>query len=81
MSNNATCFHEPAEKQSPPLIQNGHLVLQAHHIGWIVSGVFTLASTVVSVWLVNKHLRTYTNKHEQRCTSLPSLTDVITQGL
>ncbi|KAL5531241.1 hypothetical protein ACEPAG_4118 [Sanghuangporus baumii] len=66
MSTNATCFHKSSDTKSPPLIQNGKIVLQTHHIGWIVTGTFALISTAVSFWLVNKHLRYYTNKHEQR---------------
>lgn len=55
------------EAQSPPsLFQNGNLVIQAHHIGWIIAGFFTIVATAVSFWLVNKHLQWYTNKREQR---------------
>ncbi|KAL5492651.1 hypothetical protein ACEPAI_4098 [Sanghuangporus weigelae] len=66
MSNNATCFHKSSDTKPPPLIQNGKVVLQTHYIGWIVAGTFALVSTAISFWLVNKHLRYYTNKHEQR---------------
>ncbi|KAL5532097.1 hypothetical protein ACEPAF_5661 [Sanghuangporus sanghuang] len=66
MSNNATCFHKSSDMKPPPLIQNGKIVLQTHHIGWIVTGAFALISTTISFWLVNKHLRYYSNKHEQR---------------
>jgi len=30
-------------------------------VGWIVSGFFAIVATVVSFWLVNKHLQWYTN--------------------
>ncbi|KAL5504777.1 hypothetical protein ACEPAH_7440 [Sanghuangporus vaninii] len=66
MSNNATCFHKSSDMKPPPLLQNGKIVLQTHHIGWIVTGAFALLSTAISFWLVNKHLRYYTKKHEQR---------------
>ncbi|KAJ3517263.1 hypothetical protein NLJ89_g614 [Agrocybe chaxingu] len=39
---------------------------QAYHVGWIISGVLALISTVVSFWLISKHLQWYTNKREQR---------------
>ncbi|KAJ7496997.1 organic solute transporter Ostalpha-domain-containing protein [Mycena latifolia] len=51
---------------SPSLLQNGNLVFQAHHVGWIVAGFFTLVAVIASFWLVNKHLQWYTNKREQR---------------
>ncbi|KAJ3570906.1 hypothetical protein NP233_g4098 [Leucocoprinus birnbaumii] len=50
----------------PPLIQNGKIVLQTHHIGWIIAGCMTIIATAISFWLVNKHLQWYTNKREQR---------------
>ncbi|KAH8105622.1 DUF300-domain-containing protein, partial [Phellopilus nigrolimitatus] len=66
MTSNATCHEKTASQDPPPLIQNGHIVIQAHHIGWIITGFFTLAATITSLWLVNKHLQWYTNKREQR---------------
>ncbi|KAI0330884.1 DUF300-domain-containing protein [Cubamyces sp. BRFM 1775] len=63
---NGRCHAERAPLSSPPLIQNGKLVLQAHHIGWIVSSVFTAVAMGVSFWLIAKHLQSYTNKYEQR---------------
>ncbi|TDL20066.1 DUF300-domain-containing protein [Rickenella mellea] len=66
MSSNSTCFPRTAVASSPPLVQNGKLVIQAHHIGWLVSALFTLIATATSIWLINKHLRWYTNKREQR---------------
>ncbi|OSD05500.1 DUF300-domain-containing protein [Trametes coccinea BRFM310] len=63
---NGRCHAEKAPQSSPPLIQNGKLVLQAHHIGWIVSSAFTLVAMGVSFWLIDKHIRWYTNKYEQR---------------
>ncbi|KAF7362162.1 hypothetical protein MVEN_00562300 [Mycena venus] len=65
MSNSTACPVKTA--QSPPsLFQNGNLVFQAHHVGWIVAGFFTIVATITSFWLVNKHLVWYTNKREQR---------------
>ncbi|KAJ7244199.1 organic solute transporter Ostalpha-domain-containing protein [Mycena haematopus] len=62
---NSTCPVQTA--QSPPsLFQNGNLVFQAHHVGWLIAGIFTVIATITSFWLVNKHLLWYTNKHEQR---------------
>ncbi|KAF7782359.1 hypothetical protein Agabi119p4_1735 [Agaricus bisporus var. burnettii] len=52
----------------PSLFQNGNIVIQAHHVGWIVTGCFTVVATIASFWLVNKHLQWYTNKKEQRYT-------------
>ncbi|RDB24739.1 hypothetical protein Hypma_007940 [Hypsizygus marmoreus] len=60
-----TCHRETAT-DSPPLFQNGDVVFQAHHVGWIVAGFFAIVATVASFWLVNKHLQWYTNKREQR---------------
>jgi Mn2+/Fe2+ NRAMP family transporter len=62
---NATC-HKEIAPDGPPLFQNGNLVFQAHHVGWIVSGFFASVATIASFWLVNKHLQWYTNKQEQR---------------
>ncbi|KAJ8482614.1 hypothetical protein ONZ51_g5230 [Trametes cubensis] len=45
---------------------NAMLCTQAHHIGWIVSSAFTAVAMGVSFWLIGKHLRSYTNKYEQR---------------
>lgn len=65
VSSNITCFKHDA--QTPPaLFQNGDAVFQAHHVGWIVAGGFATVATVVSFWLINKHLQWYTNKREQR---------------
>ncbi|KAI0757410.1 organic solute transporter Ostalpha-domain-containing protein [Daedaleopsis nitida] len=63
---NGRCHAETAPLDSPPLIQNGKINIQYHHIGWIVSSVLTLVAIGVSYWLINKHLLWYTNKHEQR---------------
>ncbi|KAF9460767.1 organic solute transporter Ostalpha-domain-containing protein [Collybia nuda] len=60
------CHREIAAEESPPLIQNGKIVFQIYHIGWIVAGLFAVVATVVSLWLVNKHLQRYTNRKEQR---------------
>ncbi|KAJ7129004.1 organic solute transporter Ostalpha-domain-containing protein [Mycena crocata] len=62
---NATC-HVESSPGSPSLLQNGDLVFQAHHVGWIVAGFFTVVAVIASFWLVNKHLQWYTNKREQR---------------
>jgi len=62
---NWTCPVETAEK-GPSLFQNGNLVFQAHHVGWIVAGFFTIIACVTSFWLVDRHLQWYTNKREQR---------------
>ncbi|EKM53467.1 uncharacterized protein PHACADRAFT_53168, partial [Phanerochaete carnosa HHB-10118-sp] len=35
-------------------------------IGWLVTGIFTITSVVISFWLMEKHFRGYTNKAEQR---------------
>ncbi|PCH36718.1 DUF300-domain-containing protein [Wolfiporia cocos MD-104 SS10] len=59
------CFSQRALSE-PPLIQHGSLVLQAHDIGWIISGSFTVVAIGISLWLIDKHLRWYTNTHEQR---------------
>ncbi|OBZ74228.1 hypothetical protein A0H81_05950 [Grifola frondosa] len=75
---NGKCHAQRAPLNSPPLIQHGTLVIQAHHVcvgcfsmrvGWIVSGCFTIVAMVASFWLINKHLQWYTNKYHQRCTS------------
>ncbi|KAI0685934.1 organic solute transporter Ostalpha-domain-containing protein [Cytidiella melzeri] len=63
---NGRCHNDKALVESPPLFQNGKLVIQMHHIGWLVCGVFTVAATVITFWLMNKHLQWYTNKAEQR---------------
>ncbi|GBE80946.1 predicted protein [Sparassis crispa] len=63
---NGRCFAKTALAAEPPLIQNGSVILQAHHIGWIISGSFTFVAIVVSFWLIDRHLVWYTNKREQR---------------
>ncbi|KAJ3898333.1 organic solute transporter Ostalpha-domain-containing protein [Lentinula edodes] len=67
MSNitNGRCWAE-LKPNSPSLLQNGNLVFQAHHVGWIVAGFFTTIAIITSAWLINKHLVYYTNKREQR---------------
>lgn len=62
---NGRCFAQEAQSE-PPLIQHGTLVLAAHDIGWIVTGCCTFVALVLSFWLVEKHLRWYTDKLEQR---------------
>ncbi|KAF5384473.1 hypothetical protein D9757_006471 [Collybiopsis confluens] len=59
------CWRE-LKPDSPSLLQNGNLVFQAHHVGWIVTGFFTIVAIVTSAWLINNHLVYYTNKREQR---------------
>ncbi|KAF9783760.1 organic solute transporter Ostalpha-domain-containing protein [Thelephora terrestris] len=63
---NGRCYTKKAVQAGPPLYYNGDLHFQAHQVGWIVAGTFALISTIVSVWLVNKHLQWYTNPTEQR---------------
>ncbi|KAM6501988.1 Organic solute transporter Ostalpha domain containing protein [Amanita muscaria] len=61
----ARCYMQTA--QSPPsLFQNGTVVIQLHHVGWLVSGILALIATITSAWLIMKHLQWYTNKREQR---------------
>ncbi|KAJ7287291.1 DUF300-domain-containing protein [Mycena rebaudengoi] len=62
----STCGAVENVPDSPSLLQNGNLVFQAHHVGWIVAAFFTITAMVTSFWLVAKHLRWYTNKREQR---------------
>ncbi|KAI0301579.1 organic solute transporter Ostalpha-domain-containing protein [Multifurca ochricompacta] len=61
VSRNATCFPPKALEKGPPLFQHGNVVFQAHDVGWIVSGFFTIIAIVTSFWLINKHLQWYTN--------------------
>ncbi|KDQ55177.1 hypothetical protein JAAARDRAFT_208908 [Jaapia argillacea MUCL 33604] len=63
---NGRCYKELAAEKSPPLVQNGNVVFQAHYVGWIVSGFFAAVAIAASFWLINKHLQWYTNKKEQR---------------
>ncbi|KAF8518204.1 organic solute transporter Ostalpha-domain-containing protein [Gautieria morchelliformis] len=60
------CFTQRAPFSGPPLIQNGRLSLQTHDVGWIVAGIFTVVATVVSFWIIGKHLMWYTKKRQQR---------------
>ncbi|KAH8828193.1 organic solute transporter Ostalpha-domain-containing protein [Flagelloscypha sp. PMI_526] len=60
------CYREVSTQVGPPLFSEGNLNFQAHHVGWIVSGFFTVIACVVSFWLINKHLQWYTIKREQR---------------
>ncbi|CAE6445438.1 unnamed protein product [Rhizoctonia solani] len=53
-------------RQAPPLVQNGHVRFQARHVGYILTGLFTLTSVLASAWLVHKHLRWYSCKPQQR---------------
>ncbi|KAF8813756.1 DUF300-domain-containing protein [Phlegmacium glaucopus] len=64
-NSNSSCPTEIAQNL-PPLFQNGHIVLQTYHVGWIISGSFALVSILTSFWLIKKHLQWYTNKREQR---------------
>lgn len=66
MSKNATCFTPKAPEKGPSLFQHGKVVFQAHDVGWIITGFFTIVATVASFWLINKHLQWYTIKREQR---------------
>ncbi|GLB37386.1 putative organic solute transporter Ostalpha [Lyophyllum shimeji] len=59
------CYKARAQ-DGPALIQNGNVVFQAYHVGWIIAGFFAMVATGVSFWLVDKHLQWYTNKREQR---------------
>ncbi|GJE91499.1 organic solute transporter Ostalpha-domain-containing protein [Phanerochaete sordida] len=63
---NGRCHNEKAPEKGPPLFEHGKLIVQAHDIGWLVTGIFTIASCMISFWLMSKHLRWYTNKAEQR---------------
>ncbi|KZV88409.1 DUF300-domain-containing protein [Exidia glandulosa HHB12029] len=63
---NGRCFAEAANHTSPPLFQNGELVFQAHHVGWLISGFFASVAVVTSFWLIDQHLQWYTNKAQQR---------------
>ncbi|KAK0504536.1 organic solute transporter Ostalpha-domain-containing protein [Armillaria luteobubalina] len=58
--------HKQEAQSGPSLLQNGNLVFQAHHVGWIVATSFTLVAMATSFWLIIKHLQWYTNKREQR---------------
>ncbi|QRW25219.1 Organic solute transporter Ostalpha [Rhizoctonia solani] len=51
---------------APPLIQSGQVHFQARHVGYIVSSFFTLVSVVATAWLVQKHLKWYSCKPQQR---------------
>ncbi|KAG9220647.1 hypothetical protein CCMSSC00406_0003746 [Pleurotus cornucopiae] len=62
---NATCHKERAP-DGPPLFDNGTIVIQVYHVGWIIAGFFAAVATVASFWLINKHIQWYTNKREQR---------------
>ncbi|KAF9652079.1 DUF300-domain-containing protein [Thelephora ganbajun] len=59
---NGRCYAKKAPQDGPPLYTNGDFHFQAHHVGWIVTGFFTLISTIASIWLINKHLQWYTNQ-------------------
>ncbi|KIM75790.1 hypothetical protein PILCRDRAFT_826947 [Piloderma croceum F 1598] len=63
---NSTCFSPKAPQEGPPFFLHGNIVFQAHDVGWIVTGFFSIVATITSLWLVNKHLQWYTNKREQR---------------
>ncbi|KZV63504.1 DUF300-domain-containing protein, partial [Peniophora sp. CONT] len=63
---NGRCFAATAPLEGPPLFVNGDVVFQAHDVGWLVCGIFTLFSCGFSFWLINKHLVNYTNRAEQR---------------
>ncbi|KAJ7874825.1 organic solute transporter Ostalpha-domain-containing protein [Mycena olivaceomarginata] len=66
MSNSTNACPVKTAESAPSLFQNGNLVFQAHHVGWLVAGFFTVVATITSFWLVNKHLVWYTGKKEQR---------------
>ncbi|THV07774.1 DUF300-domain-containing protein [Dendrothele bispora CBS 962.96] len=64
-TSSSRCFKHEAQ-DGPSLFQDGNLVFQAHHVGWIVSSFFTIVAIIASFWLINKHLQWYTDKREQR---------------
>ena len=41
-------------------------LLSAHDVGWLLCGVFTIITTITSLWLVWKHLTYYTCPLQQR---------------
>ncbi|KIJ51346.1 hypothetical protein M422DRAFT_776620 [Sphaerobolus stellatus SS14] len=65
-NNTSRCFTQHAPLNGPPLIQDGQLKFQAHDVGWIISGFFTIIACGVSFWLISKHLMWYNKKREQR---------------
>ncbi|KAJ1305898.1 hypothetical protein OPQ81_010618 [Rhizoctonia solani] len=54
----------PPPKQVPPLVQG--VDFQARYFGYIIAGLFTFISVIVSAWLVQKHLRWYSCKPQQQ---------------
>ncbi|KAG8955676.1 hypothetical protein FRC04_007667 [Tulasnella sp. 424] len=65
-SSKAVCPEHHAALPEKPFISQGDVHFAAHQVGWIICGFFTIISVGVSAWLINKHLRNYTNKGQQR---------------
>ena len=66
-SNSTVCHveaHKPANNAT--IIGDGAITLQIHQVGFIVSGACAFFATVVSAWLVARHLSFYTNRKVQR---------------
>lgn len=49
-----------------PIFSDGEVHFSAHLVGWIVSGIFAILATAVSLWLIKKHLEFYTRPSQQR---------------
>jgi len=67
MGANSTCpAHELKPANNATIINDGAVTLQIHQVGFIVSGACAFFATVVSAWLVARHLSFYTNRKIQR---------------
>ncbi|GAA6059025.1 hypothetical protein JCM10212_001250 [Sporobolomyces blumeae] len=50
----------------PFLSAGGDLNFKAHDVGWLMAGILSLITTIVSVWLISKHLSFFHHPAEQR---------------
>ncbi|CAG8674144.1 organic solute transporter Ostalpha-domain-containing protein [Gigaspora rosea] len=66
MSFNRSCPVHNKDETDPTKFWDDGLHWDAHRIGWTISGVFALVATLVSFYLIFKHLQNYNKPNHQR---------------
>ncbi|CAG8514956.1 6327_t:CDS:2 [Gigaspora margarita] len=66
MSFNRSCPAENKDETDPTQFWDDGLHWDAHRIGWTISGVFALVATLVSFYLIFRHLQHYNKPNHQR---------------
>ncbi|CAG8531389.1 15597_t:CDS:2, partial [Dentiscutata heterogama] len=60
------CPSENKNETDPTSFLDNGLNWDAHRIGWTVSGLFALVATLISLYLIFRHLQNYTRPNHQR---------------